>query len=62
MKWIINNKAWLFSGVLVAVPLAIFGWLLTGSKRHKQVQKSGKNSVNLQAGGDIKIESKINNE
>jgi len=32
--WIIENKEWLFSGVAVAVPLAIIGWLY--SKRGKR--------------------------
>lgn len=27
LEWIIENKGWLFSGVAVAVPLAIIGWL-----------------------------------
>ncbi|WP_417914947.1 hypothetical protein [Candidatus Electronema sp. JM] len=27
LKWIIDNKDWLFDGVLVAVPLAIIGWI-----------------------------------
>lgn len=27
LEWIMKNKEWLFSGVLVAVPLAVIGWL-----------------------------------
>ncbi len=27
LDWIVENKEWLFSGVAVAVPLAIIGWL-----------------------------------
>lgn len=35
--WIMENKEWLFSGVGVAVPLAIIGWLCSkrsGRKSH----------------------------
>jgi hypothetical protein len=27
VQWIIDNSEWLFSGIAVAVPLAIIGWL-----------------------------------
>ncbi len=27
LDWIMENKNWLFSGVLVAVPLAVIGWV-----------------------------------
>ncbi len=26
MEWILENKEWLFSGVAIAIPLAIIGW------------------------------------
>ena len=59
MEWLAANKAWLFSGIAVAVPLFIIGWLLTRpSRRIKQKQKSGSGSVNIQAGGDISIGDK----
>lgn len=54
MEWIIENIEWLFSGVAIAIPLAIIGWL-TSSRRTKQIQKSGDNSTNIQIGGDLKI-------
>ncbi|HIF9383673.1 TPA: hypothetical protein ACX6RR_003532 [Photobacterium damselae] len=54
MEWIIDNKEWLFSGLLVAVPLAVLGWLFS-TKRNKQVQKGGNNSTNIQVGGNLKI-------
>lgn len=52
MDWIINNKEWLFSGVAVAVPVAIIGWIST-STTLKQKQKGGKGSTNMQIGGNI---------
>lgn len=53
MDWILQNKEWLFSGVLIAVPLAIVGWLIP-SYKNKQVQKGGANSTNIQVGGNYK--------
>ncbi len=55
MNWIIENKAWLFSGLLVALPISIIGWLLASKKVKRQTQKSGNNSTNIQAGEDVKI-------
>lgn len=54
MEWIIENKDWLFSGIAIAVPLAIIGWIIS-SRGNKQVQKGGKNSTNIQVGGNLKI-------
>jgi hypothetical protein len=54
MEWITENKEWLFSGIAIALPLAVVGWLLS-SHRKKQIQKGGNNSTNLQVGGDFKI-------
>ncbi len=42
LDWIIENKEWLFSGVAVAVPLAIIGWLY--SKRGKGESNIGSNN------------------
>lgn len=54
MEWIIENKDWLFSGILVAVPLAFVGFLLSRNKlRQKQVL--GKKSKGYQSGRDINI-------
>lgn len=60
MEWIIENRAWLFDGVLVAVPLAIIGWLISrragqGSARRMR-QRGGPGSFNLQAGRDVRID------
>lgn len=56
IEWIIGNKTWLFSGLAVAIPIAIIGWLVSRS-RNKTVQKqsSGSRSVNIQAGRDVSI-------
>lgn len=64
MEWINANKEWLFSGILVSVPLALIGWLVAArsiKKKNQQRQRSGKNSINLQAGGDIKISGGVGN-
>ncbi len=54
MEWIIENKDWLFSGIAIAIPLAIIGWLIHKNKS-KQIQKSGNNSTNVQVGKNINI-------
>jgi hypothetical protein len=54
MEWILENKEWLFSGIAIAIPLAIISWL-TSRRRNKQIQKSGDNSTNIQIGGNFKI-------
>lgn len=61
MDWIMENKEWLFSGIAIAIPLAIAGWILS-SKSQKQVQKGGKGSTNLQVGGSINIKEKDKGE
>jgi hypothetical protein len=61
MDWIIQNIEWLLSGVVVAVPLAIIGWIIK-RKRCKQIQKQkgGNGSANIQAGGSIHVGGSIN--
>jgi hypothetical protein len=54
MQWILANKQWLFSGVLVAVPLAAMGWLLA-KRSISQRQKGGKGSTNVQVGRDFTV-------
>ncbi len=56
MAWILANKEWLFSGLLVAVPIALIGWFFARRGLHRsQVQRSGDDSVNIQAGGNINM-------
>lgn len=54
MQWVIENKEWLFSGIAIAIPIALIGWFFSG-KNNKQIQKSGDNSNNIQIGGNVKI-------
>ena len=67
MHWITENKEWLFSGIAVAVPLAVIGWFLARTKRNakrasqkriEQTQKSGSGSVNIQVGGNMKVDTR----
>lgn len=57
IDWIIENKEWAFSGFAIAVPLFLFG-LLSGKGKKVLTQKSGNNSINIQANGDIKLKAK----
>lgn len=51
MSWLIENKDWVFSGV----GATIIGCMLSRCFKSYQSQKSGSNSTNYQASGDIKI-------
>jgi hypothetical protein len=53
LDWIWKNKEWVFSGIGVAAVVAVVGWIR--SRQSGQVQRSSRNSTNLQAGRDIKI-------
>jgi len=49
--WIVQNRKWLFDGVLVAVPLAFIGWFLAARKiKIRQQQRGGDSSTNVQIG------------
>lgn len=54
MDWITDNMNWLFSGIAIAVPLALIGWFIS-SRGNKQIQKGGKNSTNIQVGGNFNV-------
>lgn len=58
MDWILENKAWLFSGIAVAIPIAWLSWRFArkGSGRSLR-QKGGKGSTNIQIGGNANIGS-----
>ncbi len=60
MEWILSNMEWLLSGIGIAIPLAIIGWIFQKKihARHIQNQRSGNNSINTQAGRDIKTNQK----
>lgn len=51
MDWIVSNIEWIFSGVGVM----ILGWFFSRSflNKNKQIQKGGHGSTNIQAGKDI---------
>ena len=54
LKWLIDNEKWLFSGVLVTVPLAIFGWIFVRGGFSRR-QKADHSSVNIQGGRDVTV-------
>lgn len=58
MQWLIDNKEWVFSGAGVFLITLIIGVFIKKKRASKQIQKSGSNSTNYQAGGDIKIGTK----
>ena len=55
MTWFIENKEWFFSGVGIFIISVIGSIFFKNKPTKKQIQKSGSNSTNYQAGGDIKI-------
>jgi hypothetical protein len=64
VKWINDNKEWIFSGAGVVFITAIY-YVIFKRKKSGSSQKirTGDNSINIQAGRDIEIrrESKNNN-
>lgn len=54
IKWIANNKEWLFSGMGIAILAGIIKFLFFRNNP-KQVQKTGNDSISIQAGGDVHI-------
>lgn len=57
-EWLRDNRAWVFGVGVSALGLlfAVVKWLASRrSDRFSQSQKGGDHSVNLQAGGDIRI-------
>jgi len=61
LNWIINNKEWLFSGIAIAIPIAIFGWAFS-TRANKQVQKGGDNSTNIQVGRNATLKTRKSDE
>ncbi|BDB71708.1 hypothetical protein Cthiooxydans_41200 [Comamonas thiooxydans] len=56
INWFSNNKEWVFSGFGVTLILLIIS--LFKKSKPSQYQKSGNNSTNYQAGGNINIGGK----
>lgn len=56
MSWV----EWVFSGVGVAVPIALLGWWITrwrgGDSAPRQRQRGADGSFNVQAGGDVRFD------
>jgi hypothetical protein len=55
MQWLMENKEWIFSGAGIFAISVLINLFVKSKKATKQVQKSGSNSINYQAGGDIRI-------
>lgn len=62
LDWIYNNREWLFDGAGILIMSFILKKILfkgseqsSGTERIKQIQKSGKNSTNIQSGHDLTI-------
>ncbi|WP_133405765.1 hypothetical protein [Parashewanella tropica] len=58
MQWIMDNKEWVFSGIGVFIFSLIATFFLRRKSTITQTQKSGGNSKNYQATGDINIGTK----
>ena len=55
IEYLLDNKEWIFSGVGVAV----ISWIIfRNSNNSSMSQKSGKNSTNVQVGGDFSMNKK----
>lgn len=52
IKWILENKEWLFSGIGLSV-FGLIAWLFRKLSAPSQAQRSGRNSINIQAGANI---------
>ena len=64
ITWISENKSWLFEGLGVAI-ISALAWFIfiRGKPTASQKQKSGNNSINIQANGNIDItKSSIKND
>lgn len=54
ITWIWSNKTWIFSGIGVAA-IGLLSYLFKKKSSINQSQKSGNDSFNLQAGGDLNL-------
>lgn len=59
LKWIIDNRQWVFDGIGAGIVVALLGWIgsrLFGPREPSgQTQHGGTNSVNVQAGRDARV-------
>lgn len=57
MDWIVDNTEWIFSGIGVFI-IGLFITYIIRNNEPKQYQKSGKNSINIQSGKNVRISAK----
>jgi len=62
LDWIIQNKEWIFSGAGIFLLGAIGQAFFKRRYKTKQVQKSGKHSVNIQVGKDLNVGKEYKND
>jgi hypothetical protein len=59
VKWVVDNRQWLFDGIGAALVVAVLGWIanrLFGQRdSNGQRQRGGANSINVQAGRDAHV-------
>jgi hypothetical protein len=62
MEWLIKNKEWVFDGFGVAIIAGLIALFFKpkSEKTPKQTQRSGDNSINIQAGGNVHLGDKKN--
>ena len=60
LQWMAVNSEWVFSGVGVALVVLISGVVFRRRQKPAQQIRSGDRSNNIQAGRDIRIETKSN--
>lgn len=58
LNWVNSNKEWLFSGIGVAVIVALISLFVKHPRSKKQIQKSGNDSVNIQVGDNLNLYAK----
>lgn len=55
MNWFIENKEWLFSGIGIALPIALIGWYFFSNKSSSKTSSLTLNSNNTQTNGNGSI-------
>lgn len=55
MNWIIENIEWIFSGIGVLALTLLMKLFIPSSKKPKLTQKSGSQSINIQAGNNVEV-------
>ncbi len=55
LQWVSDNKEWIFGGIGVSIVAAGIRLFFKKVSSSTQIQKSGKNSKNIQAGRDINV-------